>query len=130
MLIVWKVGSSRQVGVCVVAPRETRLLCSVAHRRSGRLSGREPRCLSALATDAAGELDVLGHDGDALGVDGAEVGIEWRLSYTSFSTSQLLFVSTRCLSSAPHRRPSETAPAQQCGSCCGAARRHQFETLY
>ncbi len=31
--------------------------------------------LSALSTDAAGELDVLGHDGDALGVDGAQVGV-------------------------------------------------------
>ena len=27
------------------------------------------------ATDAAGELDVLGHDGHTLGVDGAEVGV-------------------------------------------------------
>ena len=32
-------------------------------------------CLAALATDAARELDVLGHDGDALGVDGAKVGV-------------------------------------------------------
>ena len=31
--------------------------------------------LRALATDAAGKLDVLGHDGDALGVDGAQVGV-------------------------------------------------------
>ena len=31
--------------------------------------------LSAFSTDSAGQLDVLGHDGDALGVDGAEVGI-------------------------------------------------------
>ena len=31
--------------------------------------------LRALATDAAGELVVLGHDGDALGVDGREVGV-------------------------------------------------------
>ena len=31
--------------------------------------------LGALATDAAGQLDVLGHDGDALGVDGAQVGV-------------------------------------------------------
>ncbi|KAB8101052.1 hypothetical protein EE612_031722 [Oryza sativa] len=31
--------------------------------------------LRALAADAAGELDVLGHDGDALGVYGAEVGV-------------------------------------------------------
>ena len=29
----------------------------------------------ALTTDAAGELHVLGHDGDTLGVDGAEVGV-------------------------------------------------------
>jgi len=32
-------------------------------------------CLRALATDAAGQLDVLGHDGDALGVNGAQVGV-------------------------------------------------------
>ena len=31
--------------------------------------------LGALTTDTAGELDVLGHDGHALGVDGAEVGV-------------------------------------------------------
>ncbi len=31
--------------------------------------------LRALATDAAGKLDVLGHDGHALGMDGAEVGV-------------------------------------------------------
>ena len=31
--------------------------------------------LGALATDAAGELDVLGHDGHALGVDGSQVGV-------------------------------------------------------
>jgi len=31
--------------------------------------------LSALSADSAGELDVLGHDGDALGVDGAQVGV-------------------------------------------------------
>ena len=31
--------------------------------------------LRAFATDAAGELDVLRHDGDTLGVDGAKVGV-------------------------------------------------------
>ncbi|KAG7240871.1 hypothetical protein INR49_023445 [Caranx melampygus] len=31
--------------------------------------------LSSLSADAAGQLDVLGHDGDPLGVDGAEVGV-------------------------------------------------------
>eukprot|EP00982_Pelagococcus_subviridis_P017398 31535-Pelagococcus_subviridis.AAC.1 len=37
------------------------------HRRSRRLR--------ALTTDAAGELDVLGHDRDTLGVDRAEVRV-------------------------------------------------------
>ena len=31
--------------------------------------------LSPLATDAPGQLDVLGHDGDTLGVDGSQVGV-------------------------------------------------------
>jgi len=31
--------------------------------------------LGPLSPDAASELDVLGHDGDALGVDGAKVGV-------------------------------------------------------
>lgn len=32
-------------------------------------------CLSALSADAAGQLNVLGHDGHALGMDGAQVGV-------------------------------------------------------
>ena len=31
--------------------------------------------LSSLAPDPPGQLDILGHDGDPLGVDGAEVGV-------------------------------------------------------
>ena len=31
--------------------------------------------LSTLSTDTASQLDVLGHDGDPLGVDGTQVGI-------------------------------------------------------
>ena len=31
--------------------------------------------LSTLSTDTAGQLDVLGHDGHTLGVDGAQVGV-------------------------------------------------------
>lgn len=31
--------------------------------------------LSTLTTDAAGQLDVLGHDGHTLGVDGTQVGV-------------------------------------------------------
>jgi len=33
------------------------------------------RCLSSLSTDPPGELDILRHDGDTLGVDGAQVGV-------------------------------------------------------
>ena len=33
------------------------------------------RSLTALTTEAAGELDVLALDGDTLGVDGAQVGV-------------------------------------------------------
>ena len=33
------------------------------------------RLLGALSTDSSGQLDVLWHDGDALGVDGAQVGV-------------------------------------------------------
>lgn len=33
------------------------------------------RDLGTLAADATGQLDILGHDGDTLGVDGAEVGV-------------------------------------------------------
>uniref|UniRef100_A0A8C0YS59 Core Histone H2A/H2B/H3 domain-containing protein n=1 Tax=Cyprinus carpio carpio TaxID=630221 RepID=A0A8C0YS59_CYPCA len=35
----------------------------------------EIRNLSALSADAARQLDVFGHDGDSLGVDGAQVGV-------------------------------------------------------
>ena len=31
--------------------------------------------LSAFTADAAGEMDVFGHNGDAFGVDGAQVGV-------------------------------------------------------
>ena len=31
--------------------------------------------LGTLSTDTSGQLDVLGHDGDPLGVDGAEIGV-------------------------------------------------------
>ncbi len=39
------------------------------HRRKGGAR------LRALTTETAGELEVLGLDGDALGVDGREVGV-------------------------------------------------------
>ena len=46
------------------------LFCSYAPLLSCR-----SRHLRALTTDAAGEVDVTGHDGDTLGVDGAQVGV-------------------------------------------------------
>jgi hypothetical protein len=39
----------------------------------------------ALTTDAAGELDVLWHDGHTLGVDGAKVGVFEEADQVSFS---------------------------------------------
>ena len=41
--------------------------------------------LGALATDAAGELDVLGHDGNTLGMDGAQVGVLEKTNEVSLS---------------------------------------------
>ena len=41
--------------------------------------------LRPLAADAARELDVLGHDGDALGVDSAEVGVFEEADEVGFS---------------------------------------------
>jgi hypothetical protein len=38
-------------------------------------SSNEASYLRALATDAAGQLNVLGHDGDTLGMDGSQVGV-------------------------------------------------------
>ena len=57
-------------------------MCSQAFQREVVLKNtslwvemRGRLCLSTLAADAPGQLDVLGHDGDALGVDGGEVGV-------------------------------------------------------
>ena len=36
---------------------------------------RDAILLCSLSADSAGQLNVLGHDGDALGVDGAQVGV-------------------------------------------------------
>ena len=41
--------------------------------------------LSTFTTDTAGKLDVLGHDGDTLGVDGAQVGIFEKTNQVSLS---------------------------------------------
>ena len=43
------------------------------------------RHLSTLATDTAGQLDVLGHDGHTLGVDGAQVGVLEQTNQVGFA---------------------------------------------
>lgn len=43
-------------------------------------------CLRPLAADAASELDVLGHDGDPLGVDGSQVGVLKQTHQVSLSS--------------------------------------------
>jgi hypothetical protein len=42
--------------------------------------------LRALSADTTGELDVFGHDGDTLGVDGAQVGILEKANKVGFSS--------------------------------------------
>ena len=54
--------------------------------------------LSPLATDSPGQLDVLGHDGDTLGMDGAQVGV----------LKQTNKVSLRCLLKGLHCRSLES----------------------
>ena len=43
--------------------------------RNGRPSHQWSDRSGSLTSDSSGELHVLGHDGDSLGVDGAEVGV-------------------------------------------------------
>jgi hypothetical protein len=40
----------------------------------------------ALTTDTSGKLDVLGHDGDTLGVDGSQVSVLEKTNKVSFSS--------------------------------------------
>ena len=47
----------------------------VLKRTDGEARESVDGCLSALSTDAAGELDVFRHDGDALGMNSAQVGV-------------------------------------------------------
>ena len=47
----------------------------MAFKKAGCFWGDVKAKLSSLSTDSPGELDVCGHDGDPLGVDGAEVSV-------------------------------------------------------
>ena len=59
--------------------------------------------LGTLATDPPGQLDILGHDGHTLGVDGAQVGVLeqthqvglaglLKLEINTFNTNTLLYL--------------------------------------
>lgn len=41
--------------------------------------------LGTLSTDPAGQLDILGHDGDTLGMNGAQVGVLKKTNEVSFA---------------------------------------------
>lgn len=47
----------------------------MALKRAVMIVSENENSLGALSTDAAGQLDILGHDRHTLGVDGAQVGI-------------------------------------------------------
>ena len=44
------------------------------------------RFLRSLTTDAASQLNILGHDGDTLSMDGAKIGIFEQANQVSFSS--------------------------------------------
>ena len=47
---------------------------------------RRDEGLSTFSANAAGQLDILGHDGDPLGVDGTEVGVLEQTDQIRFSS--------------------------------------------
>ena len=51
------------------------LRSSLQHCPYNRINVNRLTPLAPFTANAASELDVLGHDGDTLGVDGAEVGV-------------------------------------------------------
>ena len=56
----------------------------VALKRAVLIARFDDLDLGSLSTDTAGKLDVLGHDGDTLGMDGAQVGILKETDKVSF----------------------------------------------
>ena len=53
---------------------------------NAQLSSKSHDGSGALTTDAAGELHVLWHDGDTLGVDGAQVGVLEKTNHVGLSS--------------------------------------------
>ena len=57
----------------------------IFHRKRDSIArGVSIKSSGALTTDSAGKLHVLGHDGDSLGVDGAEVGVLEETDHVGF----------------------------------------------
>ena len=62
------------------------LIFCVALKRAVCSFGKKAWCLGTLSTDAASELDVLWHDRDTLGVDGAQVGVFEKTNQVCFAS--------------------------------------------
>ena len=63
----------------------TLLVGFVALRKAVCCVGQGTDFLSTFTTDSAGQLDVLGHDGDTLGMDGTQVGVFKQTNQVSFT---------------------------------------------
>ena len=71
----------KEVGVFNVIWVETRVSCLGSTAKSHQFED-----LRSLSTDAAGELDILGHDSHTLGVDSTQVGIFEKTNQVSLSS--------------------------------------------
>ena len=58
-----------------MALRKGRIVAGKQASKQAACKGGGSATLSTFSTDAAGQLDILGHDGHSLGVDGAQVGV-------------------------------------------------------
>ena len=77
-MIVREKYSSKRSGESGICLKHVTLFLNLCGPNKGLVLGKiipQRINLSTLSADTAGELDVLGHDGDTLGVDGAEVGV-------------------------------------------------------
>ena len=56
----------------------------ILQRKRDSIASESIKSSGALTADSAGELHVLGHDGNSLGVDGAEVGVLEETDHVGF----------------------------------------------
>uniref|UniRef100_A0A8D3DG34 Si:ch211-113a14.27 n=1 Tax=Scophthalmus maximus TaxID=52904 RepID=A0A8D3DG34_SCOMX len=67
------VGLFEDTNLCAIHAKRVTIMVWLLKEPLCGVGGRET--LRSLPADAAGQLDVFGHDGDPLGVDGAQVGV-------------------------------------------------------